>query len=95
MVDEVQRIVRSIEDEKSSTEDREKAHDAWARIDGIERNKLLMAPRPSRLLVSETSLKELKEQGKGKDAPPIKERKSHHRLSDILKGKKDSDQWIV
>ncbi|TXT07506.1 hypothetical protein VHUM_03226 [Vanrija humicola] len=84
MVDEVQRIVRSIEDEKSSTEDREKAHDAWARIDGIERNKQLMAPRPSRLLVSETSLKELKE-----------ERKSHHRLSDILKGKKDTDQWIV
>lgn len=83
MVDEVQAIVRSIEDEKSSNEEREKARDAWARIEGIERNKTLMAPKPSRLLTSETLVP-------GKE----KKGKSSHRLSDILKHR-NTEQWIV
>lgn len=84
MVDEVQRIVRSIEDEKSSSEERDKANDAWARIDGMVQNKLLMAPKPNRLLVSETSVA-------SRSAAPVKERK---RLSELLKGKQ-AEQWIV
>jgi hypothetical protein len=39
MVDEVEEIVRSIEDEKTSMEEREKTRDVWARIEGIERDK--------------------------------------------------------
>jgi hypothetical protein len=35
MVDEVEDIVRTIEDEKASSEEREKTRDAWARIDGL------------------------------------------------------------
>lgn len=80
MVDQVQQIVRSIEDEKTSSEDRERARDAWARIEGIERHKALMAPKPTRLLVSETQV--MKE-----------DRKSHKRLSDLLKVKQV--KWIV
>lgn len=88
MVAEVQRIVRSIEDEKSSSEEREKTRDAWARIDGLEKAKQLMAPRPNRLLVSETNLTERKA------APSVRERKSQHLLGDILK-KVKPDQWLV
>ena len=40
MVDEVELIVRTIEDEKSSQEEREKTRDVWARIDGLERDKV-------------------------------------------------------
>lgn len=83
MVDEVQTIVRSIEDEKSSSEERERARDAWARIEGIERSKQLMAPKPTRLLVSETIVP-------GKE----KKGKSSHRLSEILKHR-NMEQWIV
>ena len=36
MVDEVEAIVRGIEDEKTSQEERNKARDGWARIDGID-----------------------------------------------------------
>ncbi len=83
MVDEVEAIVRSIEDEKTSSEERERARDAWARVEGIERNKQLMAPKPSRLLVSE-------------DIVPPKEKKgkASHRLSDMLKHR-NMEQWIV
>ena len=40
MVDEVENIVRTIEDEKATMEEREKARDAWARIDGLEKDKV-------------------------------------------------------
>lgn len=40
MVDEVELIVRSIEDEKSSSEEREKTRDVWARIEGLEKDKV-------------------------------------------------------
>lgn len=93
MVDEVQKIVRSIEDEKSTNEEREKTRDAWARIDGFEKNKTLMAPKPNRLLVSESSAKATAATSERR-APTLKERKSHHRLSDILKGK-STELWVV
>lgn len=80
MVDEVQQIVRSIEDEKTSSEELERARDAWARIEGIDKHKALMVPKPTRLLVSESQL--LKD-----------ERKSHRRLSDLLKH--GHEKWIV
>ena len=92
MVDDVEEIVRSIEDEKASSEEREKTRDVWARIEGLERDKMLMAPKPNRLLVSETQA----------PADPntaeatAKAKKSFRRLSDILKGSgSSSDLWVV
>lgn len=40
MVDEVEGIVRTIEDEKASSEEREKTRDVWARIEGLEKDKV-------------------------------------------------------
>jgi hypothetical protein len=40
MVDEMEAIVRSIEDEKSGNEEREKTRDVWARIEGLEKDKV-------------------------------------------------------
>jgi hypothetical protein len=40
MVDEVEVIVRTIEDEKASSEEREKTRDVWARIEGLEKDKV-------------------------------------------------------
>ncbi|CAH7671108.1 hypothetical protein PPACK8108_LOCUS5870 [Phakopsora pachyrhizi] len=48
-------IVRSIEDEKISEEERDKARDVWSRIDGIN-EKALMLPQSDRLLMSEESV---------------------------------------
>jgi hypothetical protein len=40
MVAEVEKIVRSIEDEKIQQEERDKTRDALARIEGIQKNKV-------------------------------------------------------
>jgi hypothetical protein len=40
MVDEVEQIVRSIEDEKTTSEEREKTRDVIARIDGLEKDRV-------------------------------------------------------
>nr|XP_019050493.1 hypothetical protein I302_00928 [Kwoniella bestiolae CBS 10118]OCF29423.1 hypothetical protein I302_00928 [Kwoniella bestiolae CBS 10118] len=98
MVDQVEEIVRSIEDEKSNEEERERTRDVWARIDGLERDKVIMAPKPTRMLISETRLPvpegvHLKVQ---KDiSTSVKGKKSFKRLSDILKGGGDEDLWVV
>lgn len=42
MVDEVEVIVRTIEDEKASSEEREKTRDVWARIEGLEKDKVCL-----------------------------------------------------
>lgn len=55
MVVEVERIVRSIEDEKISTEERDKTRDAFARIEGIV-DKQVLKPRQDRTLVEERAL---------------------------------------
>ncbi len=55
MVVEVERIVRTIEDEKVGAEERDKVRDAFARIDGINEKRLLK-PRPDRTLIDERPL---------------------------------------
>ena len=40
MVAEVEKIVRSIEDEKIQKEERDKTRDVLARIDGLDKNKV-------------------------------------------------------
>ncbi|ORY29798.1 Dbl homology domain-containing protein [Naematelia encephala] len=91
MVDQVEEIVRSIEDEKSSSEERERTRDVWARIEGLENDKVLMTPKADRLLVSETQVPSI--EGQKRDDGTKK--KSLKRLSDILKGPIDADLWIV
>ncbi|KAL8278230.1 hypothetical protein RQP46_009403 [Phenoliferia psychrophenolica] len=49
---EVDALVRSIEDEKIEEDEREKVRDVLARIDGIK-DKALMAPRSTRVLLEE------------------------------------------
>ncbi|SCZ91375.1 BZ3500_MvSof-1268-A1-R1_Chr1-2g01368 [Microbotryum saponariae] len=53
MAIEVDELVRSIEDEKIEEEERSRARDGIARIDGIQ-DKALMAPRRTRVLIEET-----------------------------------------
>lgn len=55
MVVDVERIVRVIEDEKVSKEERDKTIDAFARIENIK-DKLLLRPKADRLLVEERAL---------------------------------------
>ncbi|CAD6942121.1 unnamed protein product [Tilletia controversa] len=55
MVVEVERIVRSIEDEKVSAEERDRSRDAFARIDGIT-DKAVLKPKADRTLVEEKPL---------------------------------------
>ncbi|KIO32564.1 hypothetical protein M407DRAFT_105489 [Tulasnella calospora MUT 4182] len=56
MVGEVERIVRSIEDEKIQKEERDKTRDIFARIEGLEKVKLLAVPKPSRMLIEEKQI---------------------------------------
>ena len=55
MVVEVERLVRSIEDEKVNAEERDKTRDVFARIDGIT-DRQVLRPRPDRILIEETAL---------------------------------------
>ncbi|PWN48304.1 Dbl homology domain-containing protein [Violaceomyces palustris] len=55
MVVEVERMVRSIEDEKVSAEERDKVRDAFARIEGLT-DKGVLKPRSDRFLVEEKAL---------------------------------------
>ena len=95
MVDEVEEIVRTIEDEKASNEEREKTRDIWARIDGLDREKALMAPKPNRLLVSEAQMAMSDTEVKALKDASTRQRKSFRRLSDILKGGEIADLWVV
>ncbi|KAG9005374.1 hypothetical protein FRB90_010414 [Tulasnella sp. 427] len=56
MVAEVEKIVRSIEDEKIQKEERDRTRDVFARIDGLEKVKLLAVPKPSRVLIEEKQI---------------------------------------
>lgn len=97
MVAEVETIVRSIEDEKIQKEERDKTRDVFARIEGLDKVKLLMVPKPSRLLVEErpvVGVNPLSEQQNNKitaaSPPPaagpkgVKGKTSFKRLSDVL-----------
>lgn len=55
MAFEIDGIVRSIESEKASEEDRAKTRDVWARIEGIT-DRALLVPRADRLLISEEAM---------------------------------------
>ncbi|WWC88063.1 uncharacterized protein L201_002966 [Kwoniella dendrophila CBS 6074] len=98
MVDQVEGIVRQIEDEKENEETREKTRDVWARIDGLEKDKVIMAPKSSRVLISETQLpvpSNVNLRVQRENPAAIKGKKSFKRLSDILKGGGDSDLWVL
>lgn len=107
MVAEVETIVRSIEDEKIQKEERDKTRDVFARIEGLDKVKQLMVPKPSRVLIEERPVIGINP-ASDKGAPPpvgsnakgVKGKSSLKRLSDVLQvnssgigGKKD--QWLV
>ncbi|WWC68524.1 uncharacterized protein I206_102453 [Kwoniella pini CBS 10737] len=94
MVDQVEEIVRSIEDQKTTEEEREKTRDVWARIDGLERDKVIMAPKSDRLLISEIQLSVPSSKTQKEKPTSVKGKKSFKRLSDILKGG-DGDLWVI
>jgi len=108
MVAEVESIVRSIEDEKIQKEERDQTRDAFARIDGLEREKALAVPKPSRILVEEKPLNPslyspASSPGvNSKAAGGVKGKNSFKRFSDVLQpgngsstiGKK-KDVWLV
>jgi hypothetical protein len=70
MVAEVERIVRSIEDEKIQKEERDKTRDIFARIDGLEKDKILAVFKPSRMLIEERSLDATSYDPPTKGTPP-------------------------
>lgn len=80
MVEKVEKIVKSIEDKKIQSEERDKIRDIFARIEGIEKERNLMAPKPGRLLISE-----LQVQPKSLIQPKqLNKKTSFRRLSDLL-----------
>ncbi|TFY60279.1 hypothetical protein EVJ58_g5251 [Rhodofomes roseus] len=109
MVAEVEMIVRSIEDEKIQKEERDKTRDVFARIEGLDKVKQLMVPKPSRVLMEERPVGGLNPAAdvKPSSSPPtsgngknVRGKTSFKRLSDVLQsgsggvgGKKD--QWLV
>lgn len=95
MVDDVEEIVRTIEDEKATNEERVKTRDVWARIEGLDREKTLMAPKPNRLLVSEVQMDMSETDIKALKEASTRQKKSFRRLSDILKGGETADLWVV
>jgi hypothetical protein len=101
MAAEVENIIRSIEDEKIQEEERDKTRDILARIEGLDKVKLLAAPKPSRVLVEERILapQELSDALIGR-TKAVRGMTSFERLSDVLQnsgggigGKKD--MWLV
>lgn len=107
MVAEVETIVRSIEDEKIQKEERDKTRDVFGRIEGLDKVKQLMLPKPSRVLMEERSAMAINTSSDKTLSPPssqrppaVKGKTSFKRLSDVLQsgssglgGKKD--QWLV
>jgi hypothetical protein len=57
MVVDVERLVRSIEDEKCSKEERDKTIDAFARIEGVK-DRALLRPKTDRILIEELPMYE-------------------------------------
>ncbi|KAI0094007.1 Dbl domain-containing protein [Irpex rosettiformis] len=107
MVAEVETIVRSIEDEKIQKEERDKTRDVFARIEGLDKVKQLMVPKPSRQLLEERPVLGVNPITEKSGFPPtaaqnvkVKGKTSFKRLSDVLQvtssgvgGKRD--QWLV
>ncbi|KAH9946011.1 Dbl domain-containing protein [Epithele typhae] len=107
MVAEVETIVRSIEDEKIQKEERDKTRDVFARIEGLDKVKQLMVPKPSRVLVEERQLLGIHTPESKSSSPPlasqnpknVKGKTSFKRLSDVLQGNGGiggkKDLWLV
>ncbi|OCH95017.1 Dbl domain-containing protein [Obba rivulosa] len=110
MVAEVETIVRSIEDEKIQKEERDKTRDVFARIEGLDKVKQLMVPKPSRVLVEERPVIGVNplSQAVAKSPPStsqnpkaVKGKTSFKRLSDVLQTSTSNgiggkkDQWLV
>ena len=111
MVAEVETIVRSIEDEKIQKEERDKTRDVFARIEGLDKVKQLMVPKPSRVLVEERPLvgvNPLTDPTAKSSSPPVasqnpknvKGKTSFKRLSDVLQAGSNGvggkkDLWLV
>ncbi|KAL4250395.1 Endocytic & GEF Adapter [Abortiporus biennis] len=110
MVAEVETIVRSIEDEKIQKEERDKTRDVFARIEGLDKVKQLMVPKPSRVLMEERpviGVNPLGDSLKASSPPPtsqnprgVKGKTSLKRLSDVLQAGSNGvggkkDQWLV
>ncbi|GAA5941201.1 hypothetical protein JCM10213_007452 [Rhodosporidiobolus nylandii] len=90
---EVDALVRSIEDEKIEEEERERTRDILARIDGIN-DKALMAPRSSRVVLSETPAPDSRS---SPSAGGLGRRKSVRKSSSGGGGKERStaDDWLI
>ena len=110
MVAEVETIVRSIEDEKIQKEERDKTRDVFARIEGLDKVKQLMVPKPSRVLVEErpvVGVNPLTDPTRSGSSPPpssqnaknVKGKTSFKRLSDVLQSSSGvggkKDLWLV
>ena len=111
MVAEVETIVRSIEDEKIQKEERDKTRDVFARIEGLDKIKQLMLPKPSRVLLEERACTPA--QGgaaspkpssptppvSGTGAKNVRGKSSFKRLSDVLSSSNGvggkKDLWFV
>ena len=75
MVVDVERIVRSIEDEKTNSEERDRLRDAFARIDGIT-DRQVLRPRADRLLIEEYALYDESPRRALSESAPIEGRNS-------------------
>lgn len=111
MVAEVETIVRSIEDEKIQKEERDKTRDVFARIEGLDKVKQLMVPKPSRVLMDERPVvgvtTDASIRSPAPSPPPasqnpknVKGKSSFRRLSDVLQAGSSGvggkkDQWLV
>ncbi|QRV86077.1 RhoGEF domain protein [Ceratobasidium sp. AG-Ba] len=108
MVAEVERIVRTIEDEKTQKEERDRTWDVLARIEGLEKVKQLAVPKPSRLLVNEKPLpSDSTTPENNRTLPPssatpspapknVKGKTSFKRFSDVLQpSNAKKDLWLV
>ncbi|KAG8732899.1 hypothetical protein FRC11_010210 [Ceratobasidium sp. 423] len=107
MVAEVERIVRSIEDEKTQKEERDRTWDVFARIEGLEKVKQVALPKPSRLLVNERPLHPDPTDPNANrtvSGPPtttpnknLRGKSSLRRLSDVLQSGSSAkkDLWLV
>ncbi|CCA66948.1 hypothetical protein PIIN_00786 [Serendipita indica DSM 11827] len=100
MVSEVETIVRSIEDEKVQQEERDKTRDALARIDGLEKDKVLAVFKPSRLLIEEnpqpgswadpaTKSPPVVTVSTTRESKAVKQKGSFRRISEVLGTKDD------
>ncbi|KAJ9102276.1 hypothetical protein QFC19_004824 [Naganishia cerealis] len=92
LLNEVDGIVRSLEDEKANEDVREKTRDTLARIEGLERDATLSFPRPTRVSISERPAADVTHSIVASDNA---NRRSLRRLSDLMRGNDQIELWEV